>query len=33
MTYDMKKFCIEKIEKKSRYKELIEETLKRLGNL
>lgn len=33
ITYDMKVFCYEKIEKKVKYKELIEETLKRLNSI
>lgn len=33
ITYDMKIFCYEKIESKTRYRELIEETLKRLTGM
>lgn len=33
ITYDMKMFCYEKIEKKLKYKKLVEETLKRLNNI
>lgn len=32
ITYDMRMFCYDKIERKLKYKKLIEETLKRLSN-
>ncbi|WIV11363.1 hypothetical protein [Proteiniborus sp. MB09-C3] len=33
ITYDMKMYCYEKIKSKIKYKELIEETLRKLTNI